>query len=85
MLACERGRGAAPIKVITWNVNNRVGLVSRPVQELGQREPDIVARHDVNYNAVTRYSEAFRCIGLPHVLHTLERQPPGRSDRCVAG
>ena len=42
---------------------------------LGQREPDVVALQDVNCNAVARYIEAFRRIGLSHVLHTLERQP----------
>jgi exonuclease III len=63
------------MKVITWNVNNRVGTVSQQVQELGQREPDVVALQDVNYNAVAYYIEAFRRIGLPHILHTLERQP----------
>ncbi len=62
------------MKVITWNVNNRVGAVSQQVQELGQREPDLVALQDVNYNAVARYIEGFRRIGLSHVLHTLERQ-----------
>ena len=62
------------MKVVTWNVNNRVGTVSQQVQELGQREPDVVALQDVNYNAVARYIEGFRCIGLSHVLHTLERQ-----------
>jgi exonuclease III len=62
------------MKVITWNVNNRVGTVAQQVPELGQRKPDVVALQDVNYNAVARYIEAFRRVGLPHVLHTLERQ-----------
>ena len=62
------------MKVVTWNVNNRVGTVLQQVQELGQREPDVVALQDVNGNAVARYIEAFRCVGLPHILHTLERQ-----------
>lgn len=63
------------MKVITWNVNNRVGTVAQQVQALGQREPDVAALQDVNYNAVADYIEAFRRIGLSHVLHTLERQP----------
>jgi exonuclease III len=63
------------MKIVTWNVNNRVGTVAQQVQELGQREPDVVALQDVNYNAVAHYIEAFRRIGLAHVLHTLERQP----------
>jgi exonuclease III len=63
------------MKVVTWNVNNRVGTVPQQVHELGQREPDVVALQDVNANAVARYSEAIRRIGLPFVLHTLERQP----------
>ena len=63
------------MKVITWNVNNRVGTLSQQVQELGQREPDVVALQDVNCNAASQYIEAFRRIGLPHVLHTLDRQP----------
>ena len=63
------------MKVATWNVNNRVGTVSQQVQEPGQSESDVVALQDVNYNVVACYIEAFRCIGLPHVLHTLERQP----------
>jgi hypothetical protein len=29
------------MKVVTWNVNNRVGTVSQQVQELGQREPEV--------------------------------------------
>jgi exonuclease III len=62
------------MKVITWNVNNRLGVVSQQVQALGQREPDVVALQDVNGNAVSRYIEAFHLIGLPHVLHTRERQ-----------
>jgi exonuclease III len=62
------------MKVITWNVNNRVGTVSQQIQELGKREPDVVALQDVNYNAVARYIEGFRRIGLSHVLHTLERE-----------
>jgi exonuclease III len=62
------------MKVITWNVNNRLGMVSQQVQALGQRELDVVALQDVNGNAVSRYIEAFRMIGLPHVLHTRERQ-----------
>ena len=63
------------MKVITWNVNNRVEVVSQQVQELGQREPDVVALQDVNFNAVSRYIEAFCRIGFTNVLHTLERQP----------
>ncbi|HEX6478103.1 MAG TPA: endonuclease/exonuclease/phosphatase family protein [Ktedonobacteraceae bacterium] len=63
------------MKIITWNVNNRVKTVSQQVQALGQREPDVVALQDVNYNAVPGYIEAFGRIGLAHVLHTLERQP----------
>lgn len=62
------------MKVITWNVNNRVGTVSQQVQALGQREPDVVALQDVNRNAVIRYVEAFRLIGLSHAMHTLSRQ-----------
>ncbi len=62
------------MKVVTWNVNNRIGTVSQQVQELGQRGPDVVALQDVNYNAVARYIEGFRRIGISHVLHTLERQ-----------
>ena len=62
------------MKIITWNVNNRVGMVSQQVQALGQREPDVVALQDVNRNAVIRYLEAFRLIGLSHVMHTLARQ-----------
>jgi len=63
------------MKVITWNVNSRVYNVSQQVEELGRREPDVVALQDVNLNAVTCYTEAFRLIGLSHVLHTLSRQP----------
>lgn len=63
------------MKVITWNVNNRVNTVSQQVQELRQREPDVAALQDVNLNAVTYYTEAFRLIGLSHVIHTLSRQP----------
>jgi exonuclease III len=62
------------MKVITWNVNNRLGVVSQQVQALGQREPDVVALQDVNGNAISRYIEAFYLIGLPHILHTRERQ-----------
>ena len=62
------------MKIITWNVNNRVGTVAHQVQELGQREPDVVALQDVNRNAVEGYTEAFRSIGLPHLLGTLDRQ-----------
>src|SRR5690348_16804521 len=62
------------MKVITWNVNNRLGVVSQQVQVLGQHEPDVVALQDVNGNAVSRYIDAFRMIGLPYVLHTRERQ-----------
>jgi len=62
------------MKIITWNVNNRVGTVSQQVQALAQREPDVVALQDVNLNAVTRYLEAFRLIGLSHAMHTLARQ-----------
>src|SRR5260370_13268474 len=63
------------MKIITWNVNNRVGTVSQQVQALGQREPDVVMLQDVNRNAVTRYLEAFRLIGLSHAMQTLARQP----------
>jgi exonuclease III len=63
------------MKIITWNVNNRVGTVTQQVQALGQREPDVVALQDVNLNAVTRYLEAFRLIGLTHAMQTLSRQP----------
>lgn len=63
------------MNIITWNVNNRVKIVAQQVQALGQREPDVVALQDVNYNAVSAYIKAFGCIGLAYVLHTLERQP----------
>ncbi len=62
------------MKIITWNVNNRVGTVSQQVQALAQREPDVVALQDVNLNAVTPYLEAFHLIGLSHAMHTLARQ-----------
>ncbi len=62
------------MKMITWNVNNRLGVVSQQVQVLGQHEPDVVALQDVNGNAVSRYIDTFRMIGLPHVLHTRDRQ-----------
>ena len=52
------------MKVITWNVNNRLGVVSQQVQVLGQREPDVVALQDVNGNAVSRYIEAFQLIAF---------------------
>ncbi len=62
------------MKIITWNVNNRVGTVSQQVQALAQREPDVVALQDVNLNAVTPYLEAFHLIGLSYAMHTLARQ-----------
>jgi exonuclease III len=62
------------MKVVTWNVNNRVGTVPQQVQALGQREPDVVALQDVNYHALSDYIEGFCHSGLPHILHTLERQ-----------
>jgi exonuclease III len=49
-------------------------MVSQQVQVLGQRKPDVVALQDVNGKAVSRSIEAFRLLGLPHVLHTRERQ-----------
>jgi len=73
------------MKVITWNVNNRVYNVSQQVEELGRREPDVVALQDVNLNAVTRYTEAFCLISLSHVMHTLSRQPQaGRTGVLIA-
>lgn len=62
------------MKVITWNVNNRVNTVSEQVQALGRCEPDVVTLQDVNLHTVTRYSEAFRLIGLSHAMHTLSSQ-----------
>lgn len=35
------------MKVITWNVNNRYGVVSQQVQALEAREPHVVALRDV--------------------------------------
>ena len=62
------------MKVITWNVNNRVGTALQQIQALGECEPDVVALQDVNLNAVTRYIDEFCRIGLTHILHTLSRQ-----------
>ena len=59
------------MKVITWNVNNRVGVVSQQVQVLGQREPDVVALQDVNGNAISRYIEAFRLIDRTQYFHCM--------------
>ncbi len=70
------------MKIITWNVNNRVGTVSQQVQALGQREPDVVMLQDVNRNAVTRYLEAFRLIGLSHTVQTLARNPKPFQPAC---
>jgi endonuclease/exonuclease/phosphatase family metal-dependent hydrolase len=53
-VANDQGRYEFSMKVITWNVNNRVGTVSQQVQELGQREPDVVALQDVNYSHFSR-------------------------------
>jgi len=60
------------MKVITWNINNRVGAVSCQLRTLRERELDVVALQDVNRNAVPQYIDAFRRLGLAHALHTLE-------------
>ena len=52
------------MKVITWNVNNRLSVVSQQVEVLGQHKPDLVALQDINGNAVSHYIDAFRMIGL---------------------
>lgn len=40
------------MKVITWNINNRLGVVSQQVQVLGQHKPDLVALQDINGNVL---------------------------------
>lgn len=63
------------MKVISWNVNNRVKVVPHQVTALGRREPDIVALQDINAQAVTQYIQELNQIGLPHIVHSLHTCP----------
>jgi exodeoxyribonuclease-3 len=71
------------VRLITWNVNRRVGLLAAQAAALAGREPDVVALQEVTARSWPLWRAALATIGLPHAVCSLDgadrdRQPIAR-------
>jgi exonuclease III len=56
------------VRLISWNVNRRVGLLAEQAAALAGREPDVVALQEITARSWPLWHVALATIGLPHAL-----------------
>jgi exonuclease III len=55
------------VRLISWNVNRRVGLLAEQAAALAGREPDVVGLQEITARSWELWRAALETIGLPHV------------------
>jgi len=66
------------VRLITWNVNRRIGQLADQAHALAAREPDVVALQEVSARSWPLWRAALETIGLPHAVGSLDAAEPGR-------
>jgi exonuclease III len=73
------------VRLISWNVNKRVGALPRQVEVVAERGPDVLALQEITPRTARLFLEALPDIGLCHVAASLPngvRLTPGRRLRA---
>jgi exonuclease III len=63
------------VRLISWNVNRRVGLLAEQAAALAAREPDVVALQEITARSWELWRAALTTIGLPHAMCSWPPRP----------
>jgi exonuclease III len=66
------------MKLLTWNVAGRTGVMDRQAEAVARRDPDIVCLQEVRASTAPRWRKALKAIGLEHALDSSELVEPRR-------
>ena len=66
------------MRLVTWNVNRRVGLLADQAAALASREADVVALQEITARSWPLWRAALATIGLPHAVCSLDTADPAR-------
>lgn len=66
------------MKLLTWNVAGRTGVMSRQAEAVARRAPDIVCLQEVRASTAPRWREALERLGLEHAVDSSELMAPRR-------
>jgi len=66
------------VRLITWNVNRRVGVLAAQAAALAERSPDVVALQEVTARSWPLWRAALGTIGLAHAACSLDGADPAR-------
>jgi exonuclease III len=67
------------VRLLSWNVNRRVGRLAEQAAAVGACAPDVVAFQEVTATTLPGWREALAAIGLPHVVAPLDAADPARA------
>jgi len=63
------------VRLISWNVNRRVGLLAEQAAAVAAREPDVVALQEITARSWELWRAALTTIGLPHATCSWPPRP----------
>ncbi|MDQ2675393.1 MAG: endonuclease/exonuclease/phosphatase family protein [Actinomycetota bacterium] len=66
------------MKLLTWNVAGRTGVMDRQAEAVARREPDVVCLQEVRASTASRWREALGRVGLGFAIDSGELAPPRR-------
>jgi exodeoxyribonuclease-3 len=66
------------VRLVTWNVNRRLGLLADQAAALASREPDVVGLQEITARSWPLWRAALATIGLPHAVCSLDTADPAR-------
>jgi exonuclease III len=66
------------VRLITWNVNRRVGVLAEQAAALAEREPEVIALQEVTERSWPLWRAALETIGFPYALCSLDDADPAR-------
>ncbi len=66
------------MKLLSWNVAGRTGVMDRQAEGVARREPDVVCLQEVRKSTAPRWREALAAIGLAYALDSGEVVAPRR-------
>lgn len=72
------------MKLLSWNVAGRTGVMGRQAQAVERRDPDVVCLQEVRASTAPRWREALAGHGLEHALDSSEVAPPRRLFNLIA-
>ncbi|HEX2412084.1 MAG TPA: endonuclease/exonuclease/phosphatase family protein [Solirubrobacteraceae bacterium] len=67
------------MRLITWNVNRRVSLLSAQAAALATRSPDVVALQEVTPRSWPLWRDALAAAGMQHAVCSLDGADPART------